>query len=293
MVVPDLHLHDNIGSLQRTGAYTSSRKSIMENFQTPNSLEPLEQKIRKGEIPMRRVWWMLVFRSFFSFGLLLLVAFIYNLSGSRSAFADSSAWWLWFITITNIICILLLIRFGRYEGIRLREVFFFNPASWKKDLLWFLFALAVIAVIAMPPGIILARLFWGSSAVPNKMLIQPLPLAAIYPLFLLMPATQALAELPVYWGYTAPRLRASGMNRWLIIVIVGLVLSIQHMFLSFQMDWHYDLWLALKFLPFSLWTGFIVDRRPTTLPYLMLAHYLLDASTPVLTYLVSQGIPIF
>jgi hypothetical protein len=121
------------------------------------------------------------------------------------------------------------------------------------------------------------------------MLFQALPLLAVYPLFILMPVTQAFAELPTYWGYVAPRLRASGMNVWLVVGIVGFVLSIQHMFFAFQLDWRYDLWLALKFLPFALWTGFIVARRPTTLPYLMGLHFLLDASLPLLLLLASTG----
>jgi hypothetical protein len=264
----------------------------MEDIYSSNSPESLNQKISNGQIPMSRVWWMLVFRSLFSFGLLLLLAMLYKWSGSQSAIADSSAWWLWFITITNIACILLLIRFSRKEDVRLSELFFFNRSTWKGDLLWFLFAMVVSTLIVMPPGNILAGMFWGSTDIPNSMLIRPLPLAAIYPLFFLMPFTQAFAELPVYWGYTAPRLRAAGINRWLVVIIVGLSLSLQHMFISFQMDWRYDLWLAVKFLPFAIWTGIIIDRRPTTLPYLMFAHFLLDASTPVLTYLVTRGIPL-
>jgi hypothetical protein len=107
-----------------------------------------------------------------------------------------------------------------------------------------------------------------------------------------MPTTQALAELPIYWGYVSPRLRAAGMNRWLVMGIVGLVLSLQHMFFSFQLDWRYDLWLAFKFLPFALWTGFIVDRRPTSLPYLMFVHFLMDASLPLLAFMAAKGLPL-
>jgi hypothetical protein len=60
------------------------------------------------------------------------------------------------------------------------------------------------------------------------------------------------------------------------------VLSLQHMFFAFQLDWRYDLWLAVKFLPFAIWTGVIIDRRPTALPYVMGAHFILDASLPLL-----------
>lgn len=257
-----------------------------------NSSESLRPKISNGQIPMRRVWWMLALRSVSTFGLLLLLAIIYKLAESNSAIADSSAWWLWFVTIANIICITLMVYFGRMEGVRLREIYFINRSTWKGDLLWFLLAIAGIAVVALLPGTLISYMLWGDPNYPNHMLFKPLPILAIYPLFLLMPTTQALAELPIYWGYVAPRLRAAGMNRWLVVGIVGLVLSLQHMFFSFQLDWRYDLWLAFKFLPFALWTGFVIDRRPTSLPYLMIVHFLLDSSLPLLALMASKGLPL-
>jgi hypothetical protein len=258
----------------------------------PNSAESLATKIAAGQIPLRRAWGMLVLRSALSFSLLLLFAAAYQFTGSDSPIADSAAWWLWFVTAANIACLALLLRFGRLECLRLRDLYFAKRPTWKGDLAWFLLAGVVSAAVAMPPGTLLAGWLWGDANYPTGLLFRPLPLWAIYPLFLLMPTTQALAELPTYWGYVAPRLRAAGMNRWLVIGITGCALSIQHMFFSFQWDWRYNLWLAVKFLPFALWTGFLIDRRPTVLPYLIALHFLLDATLPFLTLMVAQGIPI-
>jgi hypothetical protein len=209
----------------------------------------------------------------------------FSLSGNEEPIAKSASWWLWFVSITNLVCIFLMYRFSRLEGLKLTDIYFVNRSTWKGDLRWTIIALVGIVIFALPPGILLALALWGDPNFPNTMLIQPLPHAAVYPLFLLMPTSQALAELPIYWGYVAPRLRAFGINRVIVILIVGLVLSLQHMFFAFQLDWKYDLWLALKFLPFALWTGFIVDRRPTTLPYLMILHFLIDASLPYLVFI--------
>ena len=241
---------------------------------------------------MSRVWWMMTLRPALAFALLLLLAAGYGVLGSRSAVADAAAWWLWFVTIANIVCIVLLVRFAGAEGMRLRDIYNLSRATWKGDALWFLIAIVGIALVAQAPGSALARSLWGDPNIPNQMLFRALPLAAVFPLFVLMPATQALAELPTYWGYVAPRLRASGMNRWLTIALVAAVLSVQHLFFSFQLDARYDLWLALKFLPFALWTGIVADRRPTVLPYLMFAHFLLDAFLPYLLWLVSTGMPL-
>lgn len=258
----------------------------------PNSPVRLAPKLAEGIIPARRVWGMLALRSGLSFGLLLFLAGVYWLLGSQSPLADSSAWWLWFVSITNIVCIVLLVRLGRLEGVRLRDLYFLDRTTWKGDLLWFLLALLGSAVFAMQPPIWLAQFLWGDADLPNALLFRPLPVLAVYPLFLLMPVTQALAELPIYWGYVAPRLRASGWNRWAVIGVVGLMLSLQHMFFAFQWDWRYDVWLAFKFLPFALLCGFVIDRRPTILPYLMLTHFLLDASLPFFALMVSNGMPL-
>jgi len=264
----------------------------MNSHHMPNSPESLMPKVANGQIPRRRAWFMLVLRSALSFALLLLLSAVYRLAGSDSPVSDSAAWWLWFVTAANIACLAWMVRFGRQEGLRLRDIYFASRATWKGDLAWFLLAGIVSAAVAMPPGTLLAQALWGDANFPTNLLFRPLPLWAIYPLFLLMPTTQALAELPTYWGYVAPRLRAAGINRWLVIGIIGFWLSIQHMFFSFQPDWRYNLWLAVKFLPFALWTGFVIDRRPTTLPYLMVLHFLLDATLPLLTLMVSQGMAI-
>ncbi|TFH06334.1 MAG: hypothetical protein E4H08_11130 [Candidatus Atribacteria bacterium] len=266
---------------------------MVDQLVMPNSPASLAPRVIDGRIRMGRVWGMLAIRSALSLALLLALAGALALSGRAEAVKDSAARWLWFVTAVNVVCIILMARFGRSEGVRLRDIYFVNRSTWKADLAWALGAIAVAAALAQPPGLLLARALWGGSGYPNSMLIQALPLAAIYPLFLLMPLTHAFAELPTYFGYVAPRLRAAGMNRWAVIAIVGTVLSIQHLFFSFQLDWRYDLWLALKYLPFALWMGFIVDRRPTTLPYLMGAHFLLDATLPLLVLMASKGMLTF
>ena len=263
---------------------------MVDRAGTANLPEVLEPLINDGRIPLRRVWGMLALHSVLSFALLLALAGAFLLGGRSDAIAASAAWWLWFVTVANIACIGLMVHFGRLEGLRLRDLYFADRSTWRGDLAWGLVALIGTALLAMLPGTLLAGALWRDVNHPNALLFQALPLVAVYPLFVLMPITQALAELPTYWGYVAPRLRASGMNRWLVIGIVGAVLSAQHMFFAFQLDWRYDVWLALKFLPFALWTGFIVDRRPTTLPYLMGLHLLLDASLPLLLLMATTGV---
>lgn len=238
-----------------------------------------------GTVPPIRIIGMLLLRPALSFLLLLGLALVFSFMGLEDTISRSAAWWLWFVTITNLVCILLMYRFARLEGLKLTDLFYARRSTWKGDLRWTFIAIMGIAILALPPGFLLSQALWGDPDYPNTMLIRPLPKAAVYPLFILMPTSQALAELPLYWGYVAPRLRAIGMSRVLVILTAGSVLSVQHMFFAFQPDWRYVLWLALKFLPFALWTGYIIDRRPTALPYLMALHFLMDASLPYLVYI--------
>lgn len=43
------------------------------------------------------------------------------------------------------------------------------------------------------------------------------------------------------------------------------------------------------FLPFALWLGWVIDRRPTVLPYLAVPHGLIDLSLPILVLTASVG----
>jgi hypothetical protein len=267
--------------------------NMKEILALPNSPESLAPLVADGRLPKRRVWGMLFLRSALTFGLLLLVSSGYAVSKSADPVGQSAAWWLWYVMIAGGLCIYLMWYFGKKEGLRLRDIYFINRSTWKGDLIWAFISIVGIAILAQPPGTMLANALWGGTTYPNSMLFQPLPIFAVYPLFILMPAIHALAELPTYFGYVAPRLRAMRINRWVVILITGAVLSVQHMFFSFQLDAQYDFWLAVKFLPFALWMAFILDHRPTAMPYLMAGHFLLDLSLPYLLLLVSQGLSIF
>jgi hypothetical protein len=145
---------------------------------------------------------MLAIRSALSFGLLIALAAAFQLLGRQSPVADSSAWWLWFVTLANLACIFLMVHFGRLEGLRLRDIYFASRSTWKGDLVWTLIAIIGIALLAQPPGIA-GPCPVGKIPTIQRHVISPLPPVAVYPLIFSCQSPR-LAEPPTYFGYVSP-----------------------------------------------------------------------------------------
>ena len=116
------------------------------------------------------------------------------------------------------------------------------------------------------------------------MLFRPLPTWAFVVSFL-FPFTIWFAELPTYFGYAMPRLEAQLKDGWAAWLIASFFLAAQHMFLPLILDGGYLLWRLGMFLPFALFTGFVLKLRPGLLPYFVIVHALMDVTT-VLVYLM-------
>ena len=82
-----------------------------------------------------------------------------------------------------------------------------------------------------------------------------------------------------------PRLEVQLKNSWLAWFIASFFLAAQHVFLPLILNGGYLLWRFGMFLPFALFTGFVVKLRPSLLPYFLIVHVLLDIST-MLVYLM-------
>jgi hypothetical protein len=130
----------------------------------------------------------------------------------------------------------------------------------------------------------LAAAIFGDAMIATNMLFLPLPTWA-FVLSFLFPLTIAFAELPTYFGYCMPRLEAQLKNGWLAWLLASLFLAAQHMFLPLILNGGYLLWRFGMFLPFALFTGFVIKLRPALLPYFVIVHALLDVTT-VLVYLM-------
>jgi hypothetical protein len=222
-------------------------------------------------------WLMLISRPALFLLAQLLIALTLTVAGTSSAWAESARWWTFIAILTNFASIYLLLRVFRAEGKRYWEAISFSRATAKADLLWFVGSSLIGMPIAAAPMNMLGAAIFGDPMTPTYMMFRPLP-AWAFVLSFLFPLTIAFAELPTYFGYVMPRLKAQVNNGWLAWLIASLFLAAQHMFLPLIFDGGFLLWRLGMYLPFALFAGLMIKLRPTLLPYYMVVHALMDIS---------------
>jgi membrane protease YdiL (CAAX protease family) len=212
-----------------------------------------------------------------------LIALTLRASGTQPAWDESARYWTFLPTLANVVTLILLINLFKAEGKRFWDILRFSRETWKKDLLWFI----GFSIIAMPmvaaPRVPLATAIFGDATIADNMLFRPIPTWA-FVLSFLFPLTMWFSELPLYFGYSMPRL-SNQINGWIAWLIASFFLAAQHMFLPTILNGGYFLWRFGMFLPFALFTGLALKFRPALLPYFVIVHSLLDVTT-VLVYLM-------
>jgi hypothetical protein len=236
---------------------------------------------------VRATWGMLVLRPTLAVSFQAAVALGFVVGGAADPWRAAADWWLgWFaaVSVVNLVALRWLLH---REGRRLRDLYRFDRTDRWADLRWVAAALLVAGPIAMLPSVLIGQALWGTSEVAADLSFRAIPVAGAVIILIGFPVVHALAELPTYFGYVMPRLEATYGWRWRALAVTGTVLALQHVALPLLFDAQFIVWRALMFLPFALWMGFVIQRRPTTLPYLVIAHGLLDLSLPILVLTAS------
>jgi hypothetical protein len=235
----------------------------------------------------RAVWAVLGLRTFLAVAFQSSLAVIFLMAGSADPWRAAADWWLaWFAAVSavNLVVIRALLH---AEGRRLRDLYRFEAIGRSTDLKWVAIALGISVPLTVVPNLLVSQALWGSGDFAAALTFRPLPLVGAAVLVVAFPILHALAELPTYFGYVMPRLEAITGWRWRSMLVSALVLSTQHVALPLLFDWRFLAWRALLFLPFAVWIGFVLRRRPTTLPYLVIGHAVLDASLPIIVLVAS------
>jgi hypothetical protein len=226
---------------------------------------------------MRWPWIMLFTRTLLFLGWQAVIALIYWLLGSSSAWTAAAAWWPLTATLTNIVCLFLLSKLFQREGRRYRDLLRIRRDTIKSDLL-ILFGLLIISgPISYLPNPVSAQWLFGSPEAPLALFVQPIPLFAAAILMVAFPITNGLAELPTYFGYVQPRL-VPQIGRVAAVLITGLLLAFQHATLPLLFDARFIAWRLIMFVPFGLLVAVMLRWRPQLLPYMVVVHMLMDLS---------------
>ncbi|HEY3427590.1 MAG TPA: hypothetical protein VGK83_02870 [Acidimicrobiia bacterium] len=253
----------------------------------PNAVERIEGRVER--IRPVTVWGMLLLRPALAIVLQSLFAAGFALVGNDDPWRQAADWWLGWLALGELVNLWLMAHLAKSEGLLLRDLYNRRTGGGRGDLGWLVMALLVAGPVGYLPNILLGGLLWGDPQVGAALSFRSLPLAAALAILFTFPVVHALTELPTYFGYVMPRLQALTGRRILPLLLCAFVLSTQHIFLPLLFDWRFLVWRLLMFLPFALWLGWIIDRRPTVLPYLAIAHGLIDLSLPILVLTASVG----
>ena len=244
-----------------------------------NTVASLRQRLEAKKISRSQVWIMLMARTVLFAVFQAVIAFGFWMWGAVDPWDASVAYWPLTITLTNLVCLALLDRLARREGIRLLELIQFERQHVALDLFTAVMILVACAPLVLFPNDALSLWLFGDLNAPSAMFFRPLPYGVALACLVLFPLTVALAELPTYFAYVMPRLAVISRRPWLAWVLASLWLGVQHATLPLVLDWRFVTWRALMFMPFALFIGACLLWRPRLLPYLMVGHGLLDLVT--------------
>ena len=242
----------------------------------PNSSIEIQKRAGAQKIPWARPVLMLFSRLALFAAWQAVVALVFALQGNPDPWGASTAWWPLTVSLANLVSIALLRHVANAEGLRLRDLYRVERHTFWRELLICLGALVVSAPLSMLPNTFLGNLLFGDVTLTSTMMFRPLPVAAVYGLMLFLVLTIPFAELPTYFSYVMPRLAVLTGKGWVALIIASFMLGAQHIAFPLIFDVRFILWRLFMFLPFALWIGFALYKRPRLLPYLMVGHALMD-----------------
>lgn len=256
----------------------------------PNSTAAIRQHAQVAAIPSLAPLGMLFARVGLFAAYQILAALVLLLAGSAAPWHAAVAWWPVTATAANLTCLALLRRLAQRESLRLRDLYNFDRRNMGRDLLIMVGLLVIGGPLGYLPNVLLAQTLFGGAEAVSDLWILPLPAWVAVTIAILFPLTNALSELPTYFGYALPRLQVLWHRRWLPVLLAAFMLSAQHIALPLLFDERFLFWRLTSFLPFALFLSLLIDWRPRLLPYLVIVHGLMDIS--VVAFVVMRSLAV-
>src|SRR5262245_2526987 len=169
---------------------------------------------------------MLFARSACAVGAQAVVAAIFALRASPTPWHDAASWLPVYGTLIDAMCLALLWRLTRREGIRLLDLVGLERTRLARDALLGL-ALIPASLLFIFAGTYAAGwLLYGSPSQPY--VGEPLPLPAVLYGVLVWPFIWGLTEQLTYNGYLLPRFQVLCRSTSVAIAVVAFAWSLQH-----------------------------------------------------------------
>lgn len=248
----------------------------------PNSPLEIQKRVQTHRISWTGPLVMLVLRPVLFVLFQAAIAFVLFAWNDDTAWDSSAAWWMLTVTLTNIVCLVVLDRLFQREGMRYIDLLRIERGHVVRDVLLTLGIFILCIPIAFIPNLLAGAILFGDPAVTVNLMFRPIPREAGILLLILFPLTQGLVELPTYFGYVMPRLVALSGRPWLAWFIVSCFLAAQHIAVPFLFDGRFVLWRMFMFLPFAFFVGLMLKWRPRFLPYFLVGHLLIDVQAALM-----------
>ena len=221
---------------------------------------------------------MLVARSVFMIAAQSLVALVYFLRRHHNPWNAAAPWWTVYATLVDIGCLVLLVKFTRAEGRRLRDLVGEMRLRWGYDV-WLGIACFVFFLPAFTlPGLLANKLIFGTShpnLYPGLLTERHLAIWGVLYSFSLFWLIWSPTEEMTYNGYALPRITALTRSKLLAVLLVSFWWSLQHSFIPFIPEWKYVVWRFLFFLP-GVVIACLIYLRIRRLAPLIVAHWAMD-----------------
>lgn len=237
----------------------------------------------------KTIWIALSMRTgfFLLFGLFMILLF--QVFGVKEAMKEAEKWWPFQAIFTNVVSFIVLKHLLKKEGKSFHTILQFKKEKLGKDFLKGLLYLLISFPFAALGLYGFSFLILGDFQPPTNMM-QAIPLGAALIALILFPISNALVELPTYYGYAFPRIE----KKWgiaLAMILPALFLAIQHGPLPIVLESSYIAWRLLAFVPLAFIVAFIFHKTRNITP-LIIAHFVMDFQMIVYVLLASLGIPI-
>jgi len=229
-------------------------------------------------------WWPVILflpaRFVFAFISQSLTAGLFAFRGSTNAWQDATAWWPVYSTITDVLCLFVLVWLLRRENMKIIDLVGAKGKEILKQLVWtpaYLLAVAPTSILAS----IITQAFYGTALPPMISVVNLSPVGELYSL-IIWPIMWVITEELVYLGYLLPRIETFSGKTWIAVLVVIFFWGLQHLAMPFIPDEKYLVSRVLAAITAisSFPIVFVLWRR--RLIPLIGVHYIADLATAIL-----------